>query len=94
MARLLSIMLMAVLLASVATGEEIKSFCEYGRGVSSQLGAAGGLWLQTWGDKAWEWYDCDATPNVGFLGNNVVGLLQTWATGLFRASSTSASRSL
>ena len=82
MARLLSIMLTTLLLASVATGEKVKSFCEYGQGSSTQLSAAGGLWVQTWGTEAWEWFDCEAAPNVGILGNNVVGLLQTWATGL------------
>lgn len=82
MKRCLFIVLAMLLLASVAAGEEIKSFCEYGQGMSTQLGTAGGLWLQTWGEKPWAWYDCDVKPNVGFLGNNVVDLLQTWATGL------------
>lgn len=60
----------------------VKRFCEYGSGVSVQLGSAGGLWQQTWGQGAWEWFDCDAEPDVGILSSNVVGLLQTWATGV------------
>jgi len=73
--------LVVSLLASVAMGEEIKSFCEYGKGVSLRLGAGGALWSQTWGEKAWDWYECDATPNVGFLNRNSVGMLETTTAG-------------
>jgi len=81
MKKALVLILTVLVLASAAIGEETKSFCEYGKGVSSQLAATGGLWRQTWGEKAWDWFDCDAAPNVGFLGDNVVGLLQTSAAG-------------
>ena len=48
-----------------------------------QLGAGGALWDQTWGEEAWDWYECDASPNVGFLNENVVGLLGTTTAGAF-----------
>lgn len=81
MTRLLSIILVTLLLASVTTGEEIKSFCEYGTGVALRLGAGGALWSQTWGEDAWEWFECSATPNVGFLNRNSVGILETTTAG-------------
>jgi len=81
MKRLLLTLLAVGLLACPVMGEEVKSFCEYGTGISLQLGAGGGLWDQTWGEEAWEWYDCDAEPNVGFLNKNVVGLLGTTTAG-------------
>ena len=58
-------------------GEKVESFCEYGTGVALQLGAGGALWDQNWGEEAWNWYECDAAPNVGFLNKNVVGQLGT-----------------
>ncbi len=73
--------LVVSLLASVATGEEIKSFREHGTGVSLRLGAGGALWSQTWGEAAWEWYESDATPNVGFLNRHSVGMLETTTAG-------------
>lgn len=60
--------------------KKVKSFCEYGKGVSSQLGAAGAVWDQTWGYGPYDWYNCDADPNGGILGNDVVGLLKTITT--------------
>lgn len=68
-------------LASVAAGEEIKSFCEYGKGVSLRLGAGGAIWSQTWGEQAWEWFECDAMPNAGILNGNSVGMLETTTAG-------------
>jgi hypothetical protein len=62
-------------------GEQVKSFCEYGTGIALQLGAGGALWDQAWGEEAWEWYECDAAPNVGFLNENVVGQLGTTTAG-------------
>ena len=41
MKRLLMAMLVAGLLVCPAMGEKVKSFCEYGTGVSLQLGAGG-----------------------------------------------------
>ncbi|MFC1633575.1 hypothetical protein ACFL5Z_01925 [Planctomycetota bacterium] len=81
MKRLLLTSLIVGLMACSAMGQKVKSFCEYGTGVALQLGAGGALWDQTWGEEAWEWYECDATPNVGFLNKNVVGQLGTTTAG-------------
>lgn len=68
-------------LTSVTTGEEVKSFCEFGTGVALRLGAGGALWTQTWGQEAWEWYGPEPTPDVGFLNRNSVGILETTTAG-------------
>ncbi len=70
------------LLCCPAMGEKTKSFCEYGKGIAVDLGAAGGTWVQTWNEKPCDWYECEASPNVGILGGNVVGRLSTYAVGL------------
>jgi hypothetical protein len=57
------------------------SFCEYGRAVAAQFGAAGGLWNQTWAGGPWAWHKCPATVNAKFLGQNVSGELETTTTG-------------
>jgi hypothetical protein len=57
------------------------SFCEYGRAVAAQFGAAGGLWNQTWSGGPWAWHKCPATVNAKFLGQNVSGELETTTTG-------------
>lgn len=59
----------------------VKSFCEYGTGVALQFGAGGGLWDQTWSGGANDWYPCTAPLNMQFLGEDVVGLLETTTTG-------------
>ena len=57
------------------------SFCEYGRGSSTQLAAGGGGWDQQWGLGPWEWHPCPAETNAQFLNGNVAGYLTTQATG-------------
>lgn len=81
MKRLLLTSLIVGLMAHPSIGQKVKSFCEYGTGVALQLGAGGALWDQTWGEEPWEWYECDAAPNVGFLNKNVVGQLGTTTAG-------------
>lgn len=61
--------------------KKVKSFCEYGTGVSLQLGAGGALWDNTWGKESYEWYQCDADPDAGFLNENIVGMLETTTAG-------------
>lgn len=61
--------------------KKVKSFCEYGTGVSLRLGAGGALWDNTWGKGSYEWYQCDADPNAGFLNENIVGMLETTTAG-------------
>jgi len=61
MKRNLLVVLAMLLLGSVATGEQIKSFCEYGTGVALRLGAGGALWSQTWGEGRGR----PVEPNVG-----------------------------
>lgn len=61
--------------------KKVKSFCEYGKGVASQLGAGGAIWDQTWGHGPYDWYDCDADPDAGILGKDVVGVLETTTAG-------------
>ena len=61
--------------------KKVKSFCEYGTGVSLQLGAGGALWDQTWGKKAYDWYQCEADPNDRILNENVKGMLETTTAG-------------
>ena len=61
--------------------KKVKSFCEYGTGVSLQLGAGGALWDQTWGKGAYEWYQCDSDPDASILNENVVGMLETTTAG-------------
>jgi hypothetical protein len=61
--------------------KKVKSFCEYGTGVSLRLGAGGALWDNTWGQRSYEWYQCDADPNAGFLNENIVGMLETTTAG-------------
>jgi len=61
--------------------KKVKSFCEYGTGISLRLGAGGALWDNTWGQGSYEWYQCDADPNAGFLNENIVGMLETTTAG-------------
>jgi len=61
--------------------KKVKSFCEYGTGISLRLGAGGALWDNTWGQGSYEWYQCDAEPNAGFLNENIVGMLETTTAG-------------
>lgn len=58
-----------------------QSFCEYGMGVATTFGAAGGLWQQTWTENSWSWHTCPATVNAKFLGENISGELVTTTTG-------------
>jgi hypothetical protein len=61
--------------------KKVKSFCEYGTGVSLRLGAGGALWDQTWGKGSYEWHQCDADPDAGILNENIVGMLETTTAG-------------
>lgn len=56
-------------------------FCEYGTGIALRLGAGQAIWDQAWGTAAPSWYKCAAPMNVPFLGENVVGLLETANAG-------------
>jgi hypothetical protein len=56
-------------------------FCEYGTGIALKLGAGQAIWDQAWGTAAPSWYKCAAPMNVPFLGENVVGLLETANAG-------------
>lgn len=58
-----------------------QSFCEYGTGVATSFGAAGGAWEQTWTGGPWPWRECPATVNAKFLGENVSGRLETVTSG-------------
>ena len=58
-----------------------KAFCEYGTGVTTRFGAAGGLWAQAWMGGPWAWHKCPPTVNATFLGPNVTGELETTTTG-------------
>jgi hypothetical protein len=71
--------LAAALLVGSAQGQNVKSFCEYGHGATSQIDAGGAVWNHTWGQKKWGWYDCEDTPNTGILNKNVTSVLQTQA---------------
>src|SRR5262249_46059192 len=77
----------AVTLAAMAVlpvplrGEQTKSFCEAGSAVALQFGAGGAVWSQTWGLPGWSWLQCDASPNIGFLDQNVVGRQATTTSG-------------
>ena len=62
-------------------GLKPKAFCEYGTGVTTRFGAAGGLWAQTWTGDPWAWHKCSASVNATFLGPNVTGELETITTG-------------
>lgn len=83
MNRVVAFVLVLGLLAPMAVAEsvELKSFCEYGFGVSLRLGAGGALWDQVWGQDAWPWFTCTAKPNVGLLNSNSVSLLETTTAG-------------
>ena len=61
--------------------KKVKSFCEYGTGISLRLGAGGALWDNTWGQGSYEWYQCDADPDACFLNENVAGMLETTTAG-------------
>ena len=61
--------------------KKVKSFCEYGTGISLRLGAGGALWDQAWGKESYEWYQCDADPDAGFLNENIAGMLETTTAG-------------
>ena len=59
-----------------------KSFCEAGYAESTSFGAAGAVWVQSWGLPLWDdWFDCTSKPNVGILDESVVGELRTKTTG-------------
>jgi hypothetical protein len=73
--------MVVALLTCPAMGEKVKSFCEYGTGVSLRLGAGGALWDQTWGLGPWDWYECEAAPNVGILSGSAGGILETTTAG-------------
>jgi len=62
-------------------GKKPRYFCEYGTGVATSFGAAGGLWEQTWTGGPWSWHTCPATVNATFLGDSVTGQLETTTTG-------------
>ena len=81
MNRKLLTLIVVVSIACPAMGAKVKSFCEYGTGVSLQLGAGGALWDQTWGKKAYDWYQCEADPNDRILNENVKGMLETTTAG-------------
>jgi hypothetical protein len=59
----------------------VNSFCEYGDGVSLQLGAGGAIWDQNWGKGSYEWFQCDADPDAGFLDESIKGMLETTTAG-------------
>jgi len=59
----------------------VQSFCEYGTGVALQIGAGGALWDQAWGSETWDWYECAAPVNAQFLGDGVIGQLETTTAG-------------
>jgi len=59
----------------------VQSFCEYGTGVALQIGAGGALWDQAWSGEAWDWYECAVPLNAQFLGDGVVGQLETTTAG-------------
>lgn len=82
-ATVLSVAVPALLVGGVQTAEaaQLKSFCEYGTAISLQLGAGGAIWEQTWGGEPNDWSECEAEPNVGFLGRNAVGILETTTAG-------------
>ncbi|MHC4169734.1 MAG: hypothetical protein ACYSWQ_22535 [Planctomycetota bacterium] len=61
--------------------KKVKSFCEYGTGVASQLGAGGAVWDQTWGKGAFEWHQCNHDAVSSILDENVVGTLETTTAG-------------
>ncbi len=56
-------------------------FCEYGTGLALKLGAGQAIWDQVWGAAAPSWYKCTMAVNAQFLGENVVGLLETANAG-------------
>jgi hypothetical protein len=56
-------------------------FCEYGTGLALKLGAGQAIWDQVWGAAVPSWYKCTAAVNAQFLGENVVGLLETANAG-------------
>jgi hypothetical protein len=64
-----------------AQSREVKSFCEYGTATALQIGAGGAIWEQEWGAPAFDWFNCTAEPNIGFLNEDVVGLQTTRTTG-------------
>ncbi len=65
------------MMAGLVMGSGVKSFCEYGTGISLRLGAGGALWAQTWGKGSYEWHQCDADPDAGILNESIVGMLET-----------------
>jgi hypothetical protein len=76
-----AVLLLGAVQPRPATAAQVKNFCESGSAVSSQFGALGAVWSQMWGEAPWPWFDCDASPNVGFLDENVVGQQTTKTTG-------------
>ena len=56
-------------------------FCEYGTGFALTLGAGQAAWDQVWGTAAPSWHTCAVPVNAQFLGENVVGLLETANAG-------------
>lgn len=81
MKRKLLTLIVVVSIVCPAMGAKVKSFCEYGTGVALQLGVGGAIWDQAWGLGPWDWYGCQATPNVGILNENVSGILETTTAG-------------
>lgn len=61
--------------------KKVKSFCEYGSGVSERLGTGGALWNIAWGNGAYHWHVCDADQDAGILDDDVVGMLETTTAG-------------
>lgn len=81
MNRKLLILIIATSIVCPAMGAKVESFCEYGTGVALKLGAGGALWDQLWGLGPCDWYECQASPNVGILNENVKGVLETTTSG-------------
>jgi len=72
--------LLVFLAATYAGAAEVKSFCAFGEGTALQL-KGGAVWYQEWGKRPWDWFVCEANPNVNFLNKNVTGLLKTALLG-------------
>jgi len=68
-------------LTSKAAADQVKSFCEYASATALQLTAGGAVWSQQWGLPSWSWYDCQASPNIGFLNEYVTGRQETVTSG-------------
>ena len=62
--------------------KKANAFCAFGEAHATSLAPSAGAWAQTWDGASHSWFTCPSPGNRDLLADDVVGLLETHATGL------------